>query len=177
MKRKTAKEILAESFRELAATNRVEKITIKDITDNCGYSPATFYRNFSDKYDLIAWDYAQQMFEIMSQFGEEGYTWEQAYVDGVGYYQNNREYLRNLLKHTSGYDSFVRYMTEANYQVYEKYLQEHHPDQLTEQNKMKIRLFCHGASNLASEWILGQFKASAEELASAMQESFPFQML
>ena len=29
------------------------KITIQDIVDNCGYSPATFYRNFRDKYDLI----------------------------------------------------------------------------------------------------------------------------
>ena len=48
MKRKTAKEILAESFRELA----------EEIADNCEYSPATFYRHFRDKYDLIAWDYA-----------------------------------------------------------------------------------------------------------------------
>ena len=27
---------------------------MKDITDNCGYSPATFYRQFKDKYDLPA---------------------------------------------------------------------------------------------------------------------------
>ncbi len=53
MKRKTAKEILAESFKELALTRDVEKITIKEITDNCGYSPATFYRQFKDKYDLM----------------------------------------------------------------------------------------------------------------------------
>ena len=61
MKRKTAKEILAESFMELAAARDIEKITIKDITDNCGYSPATFYRQFKDKYDLIAWDYAKEV--------------------------------------------------------------------------------------------------------------------
>ena len=176
MKKKTAKEILAESFRELAETNRVEKITIKDITDNCGYSPATFYRHFTDKYDLIAWDYAQQMFEIMSHFGEEDYSWKQAYTDNVVYYQNNQVYLRNLLRHTSGYDSFVRSMTEVNFQVYVDYLKEHNPEQLTEKNKMKIRLFCHGASSLAGEWILGNFKASAEELVAVMEESFPFQL-
>ena len=65
MKRKTAKELLAESFRELSATKTVDKITIQDITDNCGYSPATFYRNFKDKYDLIAWDYSQQISKLM----------------------------------------------------------------------------------------------------------------
>ena len=47
MKRKKAKEILAESFRELAANKSFDKITVKDITDNCGYSPATFYRQFN----------------------------------------------------------------------------------------------------------------------------------
>ena len=41
MKRKTAKEILAESFRELAETVPIDKITIKDIVYNCDYSPAT----------------------------------------------------------------------------------------------------------------------------------------
>lgn len=44
MKRKTAKEILAETFQELAEKKSIDKITVKDITDNCGYSPATFYR-------------------------------------------------------------------------------------------------------------------------------------
>lgn len=54
MKRKTAKEILTASFQELAEKKSVDKITIQEIVDNCGYSPATFYRNFKDKYDLIA---------------------------------------------------------------------------------------------------------------------------
>ena len=57
MKRMSTKEILAESFKELAQTKSIDKITIKDITDNCAYSPATFYRNFKDKYDLIAWEH------------------------------------------------------------------------------------------------------------------------
>ena len=57
MKRKTTKEILAESFRELAENRPVDKITIQEIVDNCDFSPATFYRHFRDKYDLIAWDY------------------------------------------------------------------------------------------------------------------------
>ena len=41
MKWKTAKEILAESFREIAEMKPIDKITVKDITKNCGYSTAT----------------------------------------------------------------------------------------------------------------------------------------
>ena len=75
MKRKTAKEILAASFRELAGRRPIDKITIREIVDNCGYSPATFYRNYRDKYDLIAWDYAQGTAGIMGRIGE---VWLQA---------------------------------------------------------------------------------------------------
>ena len=65
MKRKTAKEILSDSFRELAQVKPVDRITVKDITDNCGYSPATFYRQFKDKYDLIAWEFPE-IYEVFS---------------------------------------------------------------------------------------------------------------
>lgn len=49
MNRKTTKEILADSFREIAEKKSVDKITIQEIVDNCEYSPATFYRHFKDK--------------------------------------------------------------------------------------------------------------------------------
>ena len=67
MKRKTAKEILADSFRELTERNPANKITVKDITENCGYSTATFYRQFRDKYDLIAWDYSRRYKDILDR--------------------------------------------------------------------------------------------------------------
>ncbi len=33
----------------------VEEITVRQITENCGVTSQTFYRNFLDKYDLINW--------------------------------------------------------------------------------------------------------------------------
>ena len=78
MKRKTTKEILAESFRELSVQKAVDKITIKEITDNCGYSPATFYRQFKDKYDLIAWEHTRGVAAIMGQIGD-AFSWKQAF--------------------------------------------------------------------------------------------------
>ena len=42
MKRKTAKEILADSFHELAKDRQIDKITVREIASNCGYSSATF---------------------------------------------------------------------------------------------------------------------------------------
>jgi AcrR family transcriptional regulator len=82
VKRKTSKEILAEAFREVAAKKNIDRITVQDIVNNCGYSPATFYRNFSDKYDLIAWDHTRSVAEIMGRISDS-YSWKQTLADGA----------------------------------------------------------------------------------------------
>ena len=89
MKRKATKEILAESLQELAQKKNIEKITVKEITDNCGFSTTTFYRLFHDKYDLIMWDYLSSSNAIMEKIGLEGYPWSQTLYDGLR--QSNSE--------------------------------------------------------------------------------------
>lgn len=77
------KEILAESFWELAARKNIEEITVKDITENCRYSSATFYRHFRDKYDLIVWAYTESVAETMNKIGIDGYAWKKTLLEGA----------------------------------------------------------------------------------------------
>ncbi len=114
MKRKTARDILVESFRELAQSKPVDKITVPNIIENCGYSKTTFYRLFKDKYDLMAWDYAQRLQAIVGQAEKEDYEWKQILWDVAFLYNEQKEYLRNLLLHTSGYESFARHMKQLH---------------------------------------------------------------
>ena len=115
MKRKTAKELLAESFRELAQSWEIDRITVQDIAKNCGYSIATFYRQIKDKYVLIAWDYARDVQKLLDQEDGTPKDWRQSFSDATDYYDEQRKYLANLLTNTSGYDSFIRYMTEIHF--------------------------------------------------------------
>ena len=174
MKRKNAKELLAESFRELAQTKNINKITIQEIVSNCGYSPATFYRQFQDKYDMIAWDYAQGIARIMSRIAKEEDGWRKALLDAALHYQAEKEYLSNLLLHTSGLDSFVRYMCEINYDALEKHIMAVSGQKnLDEMTRMYIRTYCLGTVNLSCEWILGRYQAGPEKLAQVFAHSMP----
>ena len=47
--------LLAESFKEIASSKPIEKITIKEITDKAGVIRPTFYNHFQDKYELLEW--------------------------------------------------------------------------------------------------------------------------
>ncbi len=43
-------------------------------------------------------------------------------LDGAYWYQEEKEYLANLFLHTSGLDSFIRYMTESNYEALARHI-------------------------------------------------------
>lgn len=55
--------LLAESFKELARKQPIEKITIKEITDKAGVIRPTFYNHFQDKYELLEWIINTQLLE------------------------------------------------------------------------------------------------------------------
>lgn len=174
MKRKTTKEILAESFRALAENRPVDKITIQEIVDNCDFSPATFYRHFRDKYDLIAWDYVHRTTEIMNKIGKDEYEWKDTLWDGMVFYLNNKEYIRNLIKNTSGHDAFVRYMSEANIDHLTKYiLKLSGQKQLDDDTAIHIRVYCCGTVQTICEWILDNIKCDPDHLAALFEQALP----
>lgn len=174
MKRKKAKEILAESFRELAEKRSIDKITVKDITDNCGYSIATFYRQFQDKYDLIAWNYSQGVETIMDKIGANGYSWSQTLLDGTLYFHREKMYLANLLLHTNGQNSFIRNMVEINIRAMKKYItQTLGEEALNDTLELYIRLYCMGTVHLTGEWLLKGCQHSPEEMAVIYKNSLP----
>lgn len=49
------KRLLADSLRQLLEKKPLEKITVKEIVENCGVNRQTFYYNFQDIYDLVEW--------------------------------------------------------------------------------------------------------------------------
>ncbi len=172
MKRKTSREILADSFRELAKNKAIDRITIKEITDNCGYSPATFYRQFKDKYDLIAWDYANEVGKIMGDIREDD-NWHQALIRGAVYYREHADYLNNLLNHTSGYESFRKNMSEINYTHLKEYIASISDSSFGRITDMCLLLYCHGTVEITCDWMLGRVKLSAEELVEVYEASLP----
>ncbi len=96
--RLTTKELLAESLKELSARKSIDKITVKEIVQNCGFTAKTFYNHFQDKYDLIAWIYSTAALKIMSKIDGENYTWRDSLSDGFKYFLDNKDFLKNLIE-------------------------------------------------------------------------------
>ena len=55
------KKALAQSLKNLLLKKPLNKITINDITDDCGINRMTFYYHFKDIYDLLEWIYTNEV--------------------------------------------------------------------------------------------------------------------
>ena len=177
MKRMTAKEILVESFKELARDKPVSKITVQEIVRNCGYSPATFYRNFSDKFDLIAWDYTRSCREIMGQAASEGCTWKETVAEACAYFQPNQDYMCNLLKNTSGRGSFVRYASAINVELMSQTILQKTAKTALDENLQRIAtIYCYGTAQYVCEWLLSGCPLPAAQLAKLFIDALPGQL-
>ena len=51
----TTKTALEASLKKLLKKKTFDKITIADLTEDCGISRMAFYYHFKDIYDLVEW--------------------------------------------------------------------------------------------------------------------------
>lgn len=174
MIRKTTKDILAESFLELASDRRIDKMTVTMITDNCGMSQPTFYNHFRDKYDLIVWIYDRHMGEIAGRIGRDGYVWRDCLSDVAAYYCENRDFIVNAIKNTSGQDSFLEYIRKRNTafmkaEVRKKLMTEYIPEEIMG----CIRIYVYGTVQYMKDWLTGDMRQRPEQVAGIWERSLP----
>lgn len=95
------KEMLAESLMKLLARRTLDKITIQDIVDDCGYNRQTFYYHFHDIYDLIDWIFAAQTQELIEKCRACG-SLDVGVEAVIAYMRKNRRLILNILRSVNG---------------------------------------------------------------------------
>ena len=70
------KRALAESLKNLLLKKPLNKITINDLTTDCGISRMAFYYHFKDIYDLVEWACLEESRKALQ--GKKTYdTWQE----------------------------------------------------------------------------------------------------
>ncbi|NPD30401.1 TetR family transcriptional regulator [Eggerthellaceae bacterium zg-1084] len=174
VRRQTTKDLLVASFLELAHEHPIDKITVTQIARNCGVSQPTFYHHFKDKYDLISWEYATNAGKIMAGLDKGSYGWRDTLLEGARYFEQNRAYMLNALRHTSGRDSFVRNVTAINDDLLTKLLCDRMGiAALPLPLQCHIRIYCHGTVQFLFDWLSGEVALTAENVADIWDQSLP----
>lgn len=89
------KRALAQSLKNLLAKKPLNKITIHDITADCGINRMTFYYHFKDIYDLVEWVCLEDVRRVLQQKIPDD-TWQQGFLRIFEAVQKNKTMVMNV---------------------------------------------------------------------------------
>lgn len=102
--------LLSESFKELATTKAIEKITIKEITDKAGVIRPTFYNHFQDKYELLEWIVEKELIAPMEPQLDRGQL-KEAVTEALKKMEREKEFYVKAVK-LEGQNSFKEILVQ-----------------------------------------------------------------
>lgn len=91
------KRALEQSIKNLLLKKPLTKITVGDITDDCGINRMTFYYHFKDIYDLVEWSCLEDAKRALDE--KKTYdTWQQGLLQIFKAVQENKPFILNVYR-------------------------------------------------------------------------------
>ena len=147
---------LARSMKECMKTMSVDNITVKQITENCGVTRQTFYRNFMDKFDLINWYFDKLLAKSFEHMGM-GKTVYDALVKKFTYIQEEHVFFAAAFK----YDFYENLIREKTGRI---------PDETIH---CILEMYCQSSIYMTVKWVLGELECAPEGLAKILVDGMP----
>ena len=91
------KQALEESLKRLLLKKPLSKITIADLTADCGVSRMTFYYHFQDIYDLVEWSCRQDAAAALAG-NDTADTWQLGLLGVLGVLRDNKPLVLNVYR-------------------------------------------------------------------------------
>ena len=156
------KRALAESLKKLLLEKPLDRITVSDITEDCGVSRMTFYYHFKDVYDLIEWTWLQEAERALD--GQKTYdTWQQGFLQIFQLVQENRAFVMNLY-HSISREQVERYLYRLTYQLLIGVVEEKSAGMSVrdEDKKFIADFYKYAFVGLMLDWIRGGMKGEPQ---------------
>lgn len=157
------KQALIASFKKLLETEPFDKITISDITNDCGLSRQTFYYHFRDIFDMIRWIYnSESMNEIG---GRGGYgTWQDKIRELFDYTLNNKSLILGTFNSKCRNDLVGYYMDVSIRKISDIVEMKSDGDIAEKDKKFIASVYAYAFVGIMVDWISDGMKESSEEM-------------
>ncbi len=124
-KKTIMRKAISDAFETvLEKADSIQDITVQDILDECGLSRPTFYRYFSDKYDVANWSYTYHVEQLTGLYeNTDPVDNENMTRNFVQFFYNKKSYFHKVMDYVgqnSFYDHYfsclVYWYTTMHYQ-------------------------------------------------------------
>lgn len=162
---------LAYAMKECVKTTPVENITVKQITEKCGLTRQTFYRNFLDKYDLINWYFDKLLVKSFEHMGR-GRTVYDALVKKFTYIREEQIFFATAFRYDEQ-NSLRQHDFELILQFYENLIYEKTGRAPQENMHYMLEMYCQSSIYMTVKWVTDELICTPEELAAIIVDGMP----
>ena len=149
----TTKIALEASLKELLKRKPFDKITIADLTEDCGISRMAFYYHFKDIYDLVEWACVEDGKKALRD--KKTYdTWQEGFTQIFEAVLENKTFIMNVY-HSVNREKIESFLYKLTYQlivdvVEEKCARDHLP---AEDKQFIADFYKYGFVGIMLDWI------------------------
>ena len=134
----SSKTLLVEAAKELVREHGIEKTTVLQITQRAGLNRQTFYKHFSDKYNLVNWACYTEFITVQDEaLSKSGWA---AVESILSFFEHDRVFFGSGLKDT-GQNAFGAYIVEVFSRIIKNFTEEGF--QLYGLSEKEINGICH----------------------------------
>jgi probable dihydroxyacetone kinase regulator len=156
---------LANSLKKFLNHNTLDKITVKDIVEDCGVNRQTFYYHFQDIYDLVEWIFITEGMKALDGKNTSD-SWQEGFLQVFNYVQENKPLVVNTF-HSIGRDHLERFLYNEVYKMLIGVVNEQAEGlKVSEENKTFIADFYKYAFvGIMMDWIRNGMKEDPEDIS------------
>ena len=160
----TTKQALEQSLKKLMQVKALDKITIRDITTDCGISRMAFYYHFKDIYDLVEWCCVEDGTKALQD--KKTYdSWTEGLTQVFEAVLENKPFIMNVYRCVSR-EKMENYLYKLTYHLIAGVVEEKCKGKnVTQEDKQFIANFYkYGFVGIMLEWIQDGMKEDINEL-------------
>lgn len=158
------KQALEDSLKRQLLHKPLDKITINDLTSDCGISRMAFYYHFKDIYDLVEWSCLEDATKALQ--GKKNYDdWQEGLMQIFEAVYENKPFVLNAYRAISR-EQIENYLYQLTYSLIENVVEEQAIwTNITEEDKIFIAHFYkYSFVGVMLDWIKQGMKADYEEI-------------
>lgn len=162
---------LANAMKDLLVHTPVDKITVKQIVDQCDVTRPTFYRHFKDKYDLINWYFDKLVLQSFEQIGM-GHTVGESLTQKFEFIVNEKVFFTEAFR-SDDRNSLKEHDFELILQFYQDLIGRKTSRPLGEDLQFLLEMYCRGSIYMTVKWVLTGMKDSPAKMSKKLVEAMP----
>lgn len=162
------KRALEQSLKNLLQQKPLSKITISDITEDCGISRMTFYYHFKDIYDLVEWACAEDAARVLQN--KKTYdTWQQGFVQIFHAVRENKVFVMNVYRCVNR-EQVEKYLVPLTDQLIMGVITERAAGMTVREADQQFiaQVYSYAFVGIMLDWIRDDMRADPEELVNRL---------